>query len=114
MTDETLFFRLSCFLIDVQVMGKRNAAHMNLTNKTLRDAVIYDKPALNIVYVPQIFQSKREAFGGDYIFTVPVKEDSMTSIQIPYEKMKPPIVYISRGSIIGNKGFCKECVRAFG
>jgi MGT family glycosyltransferase len=28
--------------------------------------------------------------------------------------MKPPIVYISLGSIISNKGFCKECIRAFG
>jgi len=28
--------------------------------------------------------------------------------------MKPPIVYISLGNIISNKGFCKECIRAFG
>ena len=28
--------------------------------------------------------------------------------------MKPPIVYISLGSIISNRGFCKECIRAFG
>jgi len=28
--------------------------------------------------------------------------------------MKAPIVYISLGSIISSKGFCKECIRAFG
>jgi MGT family glycosyltransferase len=28
--------------------------------------------------------------------------------------MKRPIIYISLGSIISNKGFCKECIRAFG
>ena len=28
--------------------------------------------------------------------------------------MKRPIVYISLGSIISNRGFCKECIRAFG
>lgn len=28
--------------------------------------------------------------------------------------MNPPIIYISLGSIISNRGFCKECIRAFG
>ena len=28
--------------------------------------------------------------------------------------MKSPIVYISLGSIISNKGFCRECIKAFG
>ena len=28
--------------------------------------------------------------------------------------LKHPIIYISLGSIISNKGFCKECIRAFG
>ena len=27
--------------------------------------------------------------------------------------MKQPILYISLGTIISNKGFCKECIRAF-
>ena len=114
MRDATRFFRLSCFMIDVQVMGKRNAAYMGLVNKSLVEAVVYDKPALNIVYVPQIFQDKRETFGDDYIFIVPTVEESASSQQIPYERMKPPIVYISLGSIISNKGFCRECIRAFG
>ncbi len=114
MADATRFFRLSSALIDAQVMGRRNAVHMGLVHKTMAEAVVYDKPDLNIVYVPQIFQSKRETFGEDYLFTVPETERCEVSRQIPYEQMKPPIVYISLGSIISNRGFCMECIRAFG
>ena len=114
MADATRFFRLSSFLIDVQVMGKRNAGYMGLENKTLTEAVIYDEPELNIVYVPQIFQVKRDTFDDNYVFAVPPSEMGAVSQQIPYEMMHPPIVYISLGSIISNKGFCKECIRSFG
>lgn len=113
-SNATWFFKLSCVLIDFQVMGKKNAKYMELTHKTLGEAVINDKPSLNIVYVPQIFQTDRESFGEDYLFTVPICESNSISQQIPYEEMKSPIVYISLGSIISNKGFCKECIRAFG
>jgi MGT family glycosyltransferase len=92
---------------------------MGLLNKTLGQAILNDKPALNIVYVPQIFQAHRETFGADYLFTVSVSDSGAMSGQIPYEeipyeKMKPPVVYISLGSLISNKGFCQECMRAFG
>ena len=110
----TWFFKISCILIDLQVMGKKNALHMELKNKTLAEAVIYDNPALNIVYVPQIFQTDRDSFGKDYLFTIPISENNSISQKIPYETMEPPIVYISLGSIISNRGFCKECIRAFG
>jgi len=110
----TLFFKLSSILIDRQVMGKKNAKHMELKNKTLAKAIVNDKPALNIVYVPQFFQTSRDAFGEDYLFTVPINESSPIAQRISYGEMKPPIIYISLGSIISNKGFCKECIRAFG
>ena len=110
----TWFFKLSCVLIDFQVMRKKNARYMELTHKTLGEAVVKDKPLLNIVYVPQIFQTDRESFSKDYLFVVPEYKSNSISQQIPYEKMKSPIVYISLGSIISNKGFCKECIRAFG
>ena len=113
-SNATWFFKLSCVLIDFQVMSGKNKEYMELVNKTLAEAVINDKPSLNIVYVPQIFQTDRKTFGKDYLFTVPVSEGISIPQQIPYEKMKPPIVYISLGSIISNKGFCKECIRAFG
>lgn len=110
----TRLFKLSGVLIDFQVMGKKNANHMKLKHKTLIEAVVNDKPDLNIVYVPQIFQKDRDSFGNDYLFTVPVNNINSISTEIPYKEMKHPIVYISLGSIISNRGFCKECIRAFG
>jgi len=101
-------------LIDMQVMGNKNKEHMGLKGVTLAYAITYDKPSLNIVYVPQIFQPDRDSFGDDYIFTVPKRDNATSSQSIPYGNMKRPIVYISLGSIISNKGFCKECIRAFG
>jgi len=113
-SNATWFFKMSCALIDLQVMGKKNAEYMALTKRTLIDAVLHDKPSFNIVYVPQVFQAGRESFGTDYMFTAPIGKSDPASQKIPYEEMKPPIVYISLGSIISNKGFCKECIRAFG
>jgi len=110
----TWLFKLSGVLIDFQVMGKKNAEYMGLSNKTLKEAILNDKPLLNIVYVPQIFQTHRDTFGEDYLFTVPLSSCGSITQEIPYRKMKHPIVYISLGSIISNRGFCKECIRAFG
>ena len=109
-------YKLSCYLIDIQIMSKTDKKHMSLTDKTLLKAISSDKPTLNIVYVPDFFQSHRETFGEDYIFTVPLMENNFsndTSRQIPFEAMKKPIVYISLGSIISYKGFYKKCIRTF-
>ena len=114
LSSATWSFKLSCFLIDLQVMGKKNAEHMGLGDRTLGVSVVYDKPSLNVVYVPQKFQTDRDTFGEDYLFTVPMGESVSVSQAIPYGAMKPPIVYISLGSIMSNRGFCKECIRAFG
>lgn len=113
-TKASLFFRLCMKLIDVQVMGKKKAKYMGLEHKNLGEAVIYDKPDLNIVYVPEQFQNERETFDATYIFLAPKQTVAHGKSDIPYDKMKHPIVYISLGSIISNRGFCKECIRAFG
>lgn len=110
----SIFFRICIKLIDVQVMGKKKANYMGLTHKSLEEAVIYDKPDLNIVYLPEKFQEGREAFDRSFIFVAPKPEKISGKEKIPYDKMKYPIVYISLGSIISNRGFCKECIRAFG
>lgn len=114
MASASRMFKLSCKLIDMQVMGKKNVAYMQLENKTLMDAVLWDKPNLNIVYVSEIFQNQRESFGEDYLFATPLQQTEMVDINIPYAEMKSPIIYISLGSIISNRGFCKKCIRAFG
>ena len=112
--DTSIIFKLSAKLIDVQVMGKTRIADMGLQCKSMPDAVIHDKPDLNIVYVPEKFQKNRESFDSNFEFLVPVQERVKSNMAIPYDEMKYPIVYISLGSIISNRGFCKECMRAFG
>lgn len=110
----TPFFKLSCKLIDAQVMGKRNVAYMGLEHKCMTDAVLYDKPDLNLVYVPEAFQPCRDSFDESYVFAAPPFHTPEKRSDIPYDAMKRPIIYISLGSIISNRGFCKECIRAFG
>lgn len=112
--DASPFFRLSARLIDMQVMGRKRAAVMDLQHPTLEEAVVYDKPNLNIVYVPEAFQSHRDSFDESYLFMPPPQKSKVHSSIIPYSEMRRPIVYISLGSIISNRGFCKECIRAFG
>ena len=110
----TWSYRMSSAFVDFFVMGRRNKAYMGLANETLADASFSDKPIFNIVYVPQVFQADRESFNTDYLFTVPMNEGVSTSQKIPYHEMKSPIVYISLGTVISNKRFCKKCIRAFG
>lgn len=107
-------FKLSIRLIDAQVMGKARRKAMGLRCKSMADAIIHDAPDLNIVYVPERFQKCRDSFGAGYTFLVPAQEGAKSQAMIPYGDMKRPIVYISLGSIISNRGFCKECIRAFG
>jgi MGT family glycosyltransferase len=107
-------FRLSARLIDRKVLTDRDARRMGFDRSSLRDGIIRRRPDLNIVYVPEDFQGCRESFDDSYLFVVPSPEIAPGDRAVPYEKMTPPIVYISLGSIISNRGFCKECIRAFG
>ena len=107
-------FRISAKLIEAQVMSRHNQKIMNIPRRSMAEAIINDRPELNIVYVPEDFQRFREDFGSDYLFTVPPQKPLGSNAVIPYRKMRRPIVYISLGSIISNRGFCKECICAFG
>ena len=112
--DAPAVFKLSAKLIDMQMPPKKDAPRMGLAKPSLHDGIIGSKPDLNIVYLPKQFQGKRSLFGEDYIFIVPEPAVTKGDIEIPYAEMKHPIVYISLGSIISNRGFCTECIRAFG
>ena len=107
-------FKISARLIDAQVLPKAAARRMGLAHGCLRDGVIESQPELNIVYVPEAFQPCRETFDDRYLFMVPQQDVRPGGTRIPYEQMRAPIVYISLGSIISNRGFCRECIRAFG
>ena len=99
--DAPLVYKLSAKLIDMQVLPRSNAAAMGFEFKCLKDGIIKSRPDLNIVYIPEQFQPKRESFDDTYLFTVPVQENTPAgNIHIPYESMKRPIVYVSLGSII--------------
>lgn len=112
--DMSPLFKISSKLIDAQVMGKKRISDMGLQHKSMADAIIHDVPDLNIVYVPERFQRNRDSFDSRFEFLVPIQERGKSDLVIPYEEMKHPLVYISLGSIISNRGFCKECMRAFG
>ena len=107
-------FRLSARLIDMQVFPKKKAAAMGLELTCLRDGILHSKPDLNIVYVPEGFQNCRDSFDDRFVFLTPKPEAVPCDVQIPYENIRKPIVYISLGSIISNRGFCKEIIRGFG
>lgn len=113
-SETSLYFKLSGALLNYRVRAKKHAKYIGLVNNTLGKAIINDKPALNIVYIPQIFQKHRESFGEDYLFAFPLQKGIQKTRQLPYEKMKSPIVYISLGSLIYKKGFYQKCIRAFG
>ena len=108
-------FRLSARLIDRQILSYDDIRHMGIIGRSsLHDGIIGAKTELNIVYLPEQFQPERDSLDEKYVFTVPHPERETGEIKIPFDEMKKPIVYISLGSIISNKGFCKECIRAFG
>lgn len=107
-------FRLSARLIDMQVFPQKKAAAMGLELTCLRDGILHSKPDLNIVYVPEGFQNCRDSFDDRFVFLTPKPEAVPCDVQIPYENIRKPIVYISLGSIISNRGFCKEIIRGFG
>lgn len=107
-------FRLSAKLIDLQMMTRQEARRMGFARSCLRDGILSREPDLNIVYVPEAFQDCRSSFDERYLFMVPQPSGTASSQRIPYDEMRAPIVYISLGSIISNRGFCRECIRAFG
>jgi MGT family glycosyltransferase len=112
--DTTFIFKMSAKLIDIQVLPKSKTEKLGFENHCLIDGILKSKPELNIVYVPDSFQNKRESFDETYLFIVPKPEIQKSDIVIPYEKMKHPIIYISLGSIISNKNFCMKCIKSFG
>ena len=105
-------FKLSARLIDRQVLTKHDARAMGFADSCLRDGILGSKPELNIVYVPEAFQSCRDSFDDSYLFLVPMPEPEKEVS--PFADLPHPVVYISLGSIISNRGFCRECIRAFG
>ncbi|MDE7120725.1 MAG: glycosyl transferase, partial [Oscillospiraceae bacterium] len=109
----SVLFQLSSKLLDMQVMGKKRIADMNLQYHSMADAIIHDRPDLNLVYVPEKFQRNRDSFDASFMFAVPAQEQEKSNIVIPYDKMKHPVIYISLGSMISSRVFYRKCIKAF-
>ena len=107
-------FKISAKLIDRQVLTDTDARSMGFARSDLRRGILDSRPELNLVYVPEAFQDCRGSFDDSYLFLVPPAAPSASDREIPWDRMNGPVVYISLGSIISNRGFCKECIRAFG
>lgn len=112
--DMSKVFKMSSKLIDVQVMGKKRIKSMNLSFCSMDDAIRHSKPDINIVYVPERFQKCRDSFDDSFHYVVPKQKLPKDNLQILYEQMKHPIIYISLGSIICDKSFYKKCINIFG
>lgn len=112
--DAPMVFKISAKLIDMQVLPKKAAEKKGFSNTCLKDGIIKSKPDLNIVYIPEQFQNRREEFDDSYLYVIPKPEVRSGDTVIPYDKMKSPIVYISLGSILSDRSFYKKCIKAFG
>lgn len=111
----SMILLLSIKLIEIQVVHKKAAKEMNVVGKKMIESVLNDVPPLNVVYLPRKFQPLGDSFDQRFIFSCPAMQDMSTSDSfIPYEILKRPIIYISMGSIMSSKIFCRRCIKAFG
>ncbi|OUM64533.1 glycosyltransferase family 1 protein [Piromyces sp. E2] len=108
-------FKISSFLIDAQVMGKKRIQSMHIPFESMDDAIRHSKPDMNIVYIPKSFQKYQDSFDDTFYFVVPKQEQVTGEFEkIPYHEMMKPIIYISLGSILKDKSFYKKCLKIFG
>ena len=87
---------------------------MGQMDRSLSGAGMNDRPALNIVYLPEEMQDFREDFGDDYVFLLPAAEDATQVDFLPWADLKRPVVYVSMGSIMSDRGFCRQVVKGLG
>ncbi len=72
-------------------------------------------PELNYVYTTRDFQINHTAFPEEnYKFIGASIWNRASGIEIPFEKMKKPFIYISLGTLFNNSvSFYKKCIQAF-
>ena len=104
-------FQLSSKLIDLQMMNRRTMKEIGV-DRGLVHAVINDKPGLNIVYVAGAFQPLRDTFDASYLFVGPPVQPG-AHVKNDFAATKKPLIYISMGSIMSSRIFCKRCIKAF-
>ncbi|HHX57962.1 MAG TPA: glycosyl transferase [Clostridiales bacterium] len=77
--------------------------------------ILFNKPDLNIVYIPREFQIFENEFeDSEYSFVGPSICERIETQVIPFHEMKHPIIYVSLGTIFNNnKSFYLKCIKAF-
>lgn len=109
-------FRMAAHLLDQQIMSAEDRQHMGQTDRSLSGANLNDRPAMNIVYLPEEMQDHREDFPAqEWVFQPPeISAAEGGEAFLPWETLKRPVVYASLGSIMSDRGFCKKVMRGFG
>ncbi|MBR3763444.1 MAG: hypothetical protein IKK57_02700 [Clostridia bacterium] len=113
-----LRFRLAARLLDRAVMSAADRRHIFSGWQPCPDlcsANLYDRPALNIVYLPEEMQDSRIDFlAEEWVFQPPEIALPAADSFLSWATLKRPIVYASLGSIMSDRGFCNQVVSGFG
>lgn len=106
-------FRMAAHLLDQQILSAEDRQRMGQSERSLSGANLNDRPALDVVYLPEELQDCREDFGENWVFLAPPAEDAGEEF-LPWETLRRPIVYVSMGSVMSDRGFCREVAKGLG
>ncbi len=107
-------FRMAAQLLDQQLMSDADRRHMGQQDRSLSGANLNDRPALNVVLLPEEMQDGREDFGPDWVFLPPPVEMGTAADFLPWETLRRPVVYVSLGSVMSDRGFCRQVAKGLG
>ena len=107
-------FRMAAHLLDQQILSAEERQRMGQSERSLSGANLNDCPALDVVYLPEELQDCREDFGENWVFLAPPAEDGGEEEFLPWETLRRPIVYVSMGSVMSDRGFCREVAKGLG
>lgn len=78
------------------------------------DEILQNPPELNLVYTNRVFQPYADDFPEEhYKFLGASIYERNQDTDLPLERIKKPLIYISLGSILSSKAFYKKCFLAF-
>lgn len=79
------------------------------------DEICENVTDLNLIFTTKEFQFRNEEFDERFQYVGAILYDrSQDQIEIPYDKMQYPIVYVAMGSLAKDRKFIERCIHAFG
>ena len=106
-------FAFFSWLLEKDMYPRRVTRRMQLESGSIIKKIVQDGADLEIVYVPELFQPKRETFSDNYHFVNMHYPLGSGGESFPFATSDRPLIYISLGSILSSKAFCLKCIRAF-